>query len=626
MAEDHFARLARLLDLEADAEARQLVERARLAAESGRPGRGLTGLVIDDETSGLGGRVLVALTRPRRAPLPWSPLRVGAPVVLSEEGGDPRGGRRGVVAERSESALVVAVDDAPEPRADEPTWRLDPAPDETARARAKSALSRARNAKNDRLAELRDVLAGGAAPELDDPEPLAPLDPGLDASQREAVAHALAARDVAVIHGPPGTGKTTALVELVRQSIRRGERVLCCAPSNLAVDNMLERLLNAGERAVRLGHPARVLPALRAHTLDLMVDAHPDVKKSRKLVREALALFRSAGKYTRAKPMPGERAQKRREARALLDDARRLEAQAVSSILANATALCVTTTALDGEVLAGRRFDVAVVDEAGQTTEPSAWIPLLHAGKLVLAGDHCQLPPTVVSPDAAREGFAVSLMERLVAKHGATITRRLRTQYRMHREIMEFSSREFYGGDLEAHASVADHVLDDLSGVTPADVTARPVELIDTAGAGWDEELEPDGESKRNPDEADLVVQKVRELLDAGLVPAQIGVITPYAAQVRLLRGLLGVEGLEIDSVDGFQGREKEAIVVSLVRSNTDGEIGFLGDFRRMNVALTRARRKLLLIGDGATLATEAFYQRLLEYVASLGAHRSVWE
>jgi predicted DNA helicase len=439
------------------------------------------------------------------------------------------------------------------------------------------------------------------------------------------VRFALSAQDVAVIHGPPGTGKTTTVVELIRQSVRQGEKVLVCAPSNLAVDNLLERLLAQGERAIRLGHPARVLPQLREHTLDLMVEDHSDVRQARKFVKEAFALFRQAGKFTRARPEPGARRDMRQEARALLADARRLEAQAVERILDAAPILCATT-GLDSEVIGQRRFDLLVIDEACQSTEPGCWIGLLRAGRVVLAGDHCQLPPTVLSQEAARQGFGVSLLERVVALHGPAVTRLLNVQYRMHTAIMDFSSGEFYEGALQADDAVRGHLLCELPGVQASPLTQTPVQFIDTAGAGYDEEPEPDGESRLNPQEAVLVARKVRALLAAGVAPADIAVIAPYGAQVRRLREGLPVPGLEIDSVDGFQGREKEAVVLSLVRSNPEGEIGFLADVRRTNVALTRARRKLLVIGDSATLSALPFYRRLFEYFEAIGAYGTVWE
>ncbi len=224
---------------------------------------------------------------------------------------------------------------------------------------------------------------------------------------------------MAIIHGPPGTGKTTTVVELIRQAVARGEKVLACAPSNLAVDNLLERLVRAGEKAIRLGHPARVLPELQEHTLDLLVDAHPDVALARKLLREAQGLRDKAARYTRAKPLPGARQQMRQEARELIADARRIESQVVEHLLDSATVLLRDADrAWMRRCSASGTFDLAVIDEAAQAIEPACWIPLLRAPRVVLAGDHCQLPPTIVSPEAAREGLAVSLLERLLAELG----------------------------------------------------------------------------------------------------------------------------------------------------------------------------------------------------------------
>jgi predicted DNA helicase len=245
---------------------------------------------------------------------------------------------------------------------------------------------------------------------------------------------------------------------------------------------------------------------------------------------------------------------------------------------------------------------------------------------VALAGDHCQLPPTVVSQEAAREGFGVSLMERLAGLQGDRLTRRLNVQYRMHETIMAFSSQQFYEGALQADESVRGHLLRDLPGVTENSLTRTAVQFIDTAGAGYDEEQEPGGDSRQNPQEAQMVDRWVRALLGAGVRAEDIAVIAPYSAQVRLLRERLPVAGLEIDSVDGFQGREKEAVVLSLVRSNREREVGFLADTRRMNVALTRARRKLLVIGDSATLSAHPFYHSLFAYFDSIGTYQSVWE
>jgi ATP-dependent RNA/DNA helicase IGHMBP2 len=627
--DDHFANLARLIQLESEEEARQALDHSsrRSAAEAEAKGECLAKLVVVEESFGLGGRCILTLAkRDRTRPLPFNRLEPGAPVLLALEGNTTGAGWRGVVCERNRNALSVAFPEPPDTDEHATTFRLDLSTDEISRQRQLAALDQAGAARGDRLAQLRDVLLGDRPPELAAPVDLVPLDTALDASQRDAVAFALSARDVAVVHGPPGTGKTTAVVELIRQAIRRGERVLACAPSNLAVDNLLERLLQGGEKAVRLGHPARVTPALREHTLDLLAQDHNDTRLARKLVREAFALFRQADKRTRAKPEPGARRDLRQEARGMLGDARRLEALAVDHVLDTATVLCATLTGLNGDVLGRRSFDLGVIDEAAQATEPACWPALLRCARVVLAGDHRQLPPTILSREADAQGLGVSLMERVVGLYGVEATRRLDVQYRMHAAIMAYPSEALYDGTLQAHPSVAGHTLGDLAGVEALPLTAAPVEFIDTAGADYDEEVEPDGESRFNPGEANLVVHKVNALLAAGVAAEGIAVIAPYAAQVRLLRDRLATTNVEIDSVDGFQGREKEAVILSLVRSNPEGEIGFLADVRRMNVAMTRARRKLIVVGNSATLSNHPFYRDLLGHCETTGAYRSVWE
>jgi superfamily I DNA and/or RNA helicase len=627
VAEGHLQRLLNLLELEREAEAQRAIEMARRLSPSEveSAGYALVDLIILDEEAGLGGRCIVNLAKRSRGRLPWSRLSIGSPVVLTAPS-DQRIAVRGVVYERRDDSIAVAIEQLPEEADDIEIWRLDLSSDEISSQRQRAALERAIRAKGDRSAELRDLLLGIAKPSFEDIAPEAPLDNALNAAQRSTVEFALGAQDVALVHGPPGTGKTTTLVEIIRRAVRKGQKVLACGPSNMAVDNLFERLLAHRERAVRLGHPARVMPELRAHTLDLLVEKHNDVRVARKLVKDALALFRKASRTTRAKPEPGARREMRAEAKSLLSDARRLEAQAAEQILDGADILCATTTGLDENLLGDRRFDLVVIDEACQTAEPGCWIAINRAERVILAGDHRQLPPTALSSEAQREGYGISLFERLAEQDSALLLRRLDTQYRMHTAIMDFSSLEFYDAELEADESVSEHRLCDLPDVVCVPLTESPIEYIDTAGANYDEELEPDGESRRNPSEADLVVTKVRALLDAGVRASEIGVITPYAAQVRLLREKLSVQGLEIDTVDGFQGREKEAIVISMVRSNDTGEIGFLSDLRRMNVAMTRARRKLIVIGDGATLSAVPFYARLIEYFEGQGAYRTVWE
>jgi len=628
-SDDHLAKLIALLELERQAEAERATERSRrlTGAEAERGGEALVELTLVDEEAGLGGRYLLSLAKRGQAPLPWTRLDVGSPVVLLPEGaGDSSLAVRGVVYERGRQRITVAVGNVPEGFEDVDRWRLVLSSDEISSQRQRAALERSAAASGTRLAQLRETLLGRAAAKVDSAADEAePLDATLNASQLAAVDFALSARDVALVHGPPGTGKTTAVVEIIRRAVRRGQRVLACGPSNMAVDNLFEKLLAHNERVVRLGHPARVMPELRSHTLDLLVERHDDVRVARKLVKDALAMFRRAARTTRAKPEPGARREMRAEARSLLADARRLEAQAVEHILDTADILCATTTGLDDAVLGDRRFDLVVIDEACQSAEPGCWIAALRAERLVLAGDHRQLPPTVLSDQAARGGYGVSLFERL-AEHDASLVRRLDVQYRMHPAIMEFSSLEFYDGTLKADASVSGRLLAELAGVGRSPHTESPLEFIDTAGAGYDEQREPDGESRLNPREAQLIAAKARQLVERGVPADGIGIITPYAAQARLLRDLLGSDTFEVDTVDGFQGREKEAILISLVRSNDQQEIGFLADVRRMNVAMTRAKRKLIVVGDSATLSGDAFYVRWIEHLEVAGAYHSVWE
>ncbi|QDU26088.1 ATP-dependent RecD-like DNA helicase [Anatilimnocola aggregata] len=598
--------------------------------EAERTGASLVGLTLRDETTGLGGRAILTLgKRDLTQSLPWTRLSTGSPILLSEEKVDDGATVRGIVSWRDKQTIELALAYSPEAVADRPTWRVDLSNDEIARDRQRFALQRALSAEKGRLFELRGALLGEESPEFKPAIAPAELPAGtlLNASQREAIAFALSAQDVAIIHGPPGTGKTTTVAELIRQAAARGEKVLATAPSNMGVDNLLERLLRAGVKAVRLGHPARVLPELREHTLDLLVENHPDLKVARRLLKEARVLRDQASRFKRAKPARGAKQEMRAEAKELIADATQIERQVIAELLDGAEVLCVTLTGLDHEVLGPRQFDLAVIDEACQSTEPACWIPLLRSQRLILAGDHCQLPPTVVATEAQREGFGVSLQERLIKRYGEKlISRRLTVQYRMHTAIMQFSSREFYNNELVADPSVASHLLCDLPEIERMPLTETPLEFVDTAGASYNEEQEPDGESRRNPEEARLVEKKVDALLAAGVAPSEIAVISPYGAQVRLLRELLGEDGPEVDTVDGFQGREKEVVVLSLVRSNSTGEIGFLSDTRRMNVALTRARRKLIVIADSSTIGGHPFYARLLEYFDQQGAYRTVWE
>ncbi len=619
----YFDRLERWLDLESEAERVRLAQRRQIRSreDAEKTGETLVRMRMVDHTTGLAGRLLLDFAKIEGGALPMNRLKVGSPVVISDDEDARDEGVAGVVSRRTREKLQVATERWPE--SDEHRFRLDLSPDETTRRRQLSAMARSRVATG-RMGKLRDVLLGHR-PLGFDHLPQIDCETLLNRPQQEAVRFALAARDVAVLHGPPGTGKTTTLAEVIIQAVRRGERVLACAPSNTAVDNLLERLVGALPNVLRVGHPARVFEGLRGHTLDELVDRDPSNGVIREMRREVEELMRAAARPPRSRDNRRRRGEYFAEAGRLRGEIRRLERSIVRGVLDGADVICTTTT-IDEDLLGDREFDLVAMDEACQCTEPGVWQAVLRGDRLVLAGDHCQLPPTVLSEQAAAEGMRCSLMERLVRREGEDVFRRLTVQYRMHELIMRFSSETFYDGSLIADASVASHRLCDLPNVDQTPLTDFPLLLIDTAGAGYEEELEPDGMSKLNVQEARLIGQLVDELLDSGVAPEQIAIIAPYAAQVRRLRSEIDLRDLEIDTVDGFQGREKEVVLLTMVRSNPTGEIGFLADTRRSNVALTRARRKLIVVGDSATLGGNPFYAQLLDHFESCGAYQSVFE
>jgi superfamily I DNA and/or RNA helicase len=613
----HLEALVSLLAAERDEERARFEEARRKLGVAEREARGLAIADVEaaDEAA-LAGRALVTYSRGGRA-LGGARLGVGSLVSVGLRREERTDAPRGVVARRTRTAIAVAFDEPPPDWATDGRVVLELEPSPVTWERLAGGLARLRDTKEGK--RWHGVLAG-APPRFARAPPGPALDVRLNAEQRAALDLADRAEDLALVHGPPGTGKTTVLVEIVRRAVARGEKVLAAAPSNLAVDNLVERLAAAGLACVRVGHPARVLPAVLAHTLEAQVDAHEGARIARDLVEEAIALRRDARKRKQRRG-PGrfsESRGKERDARALLAEARALEARAEAEVLDGADVVLATLTSLDGPALAGRRFALAVLDEATQAVEPAAFLALLRAERAVLAGDHLQLPPTVLSAQAQAGGLGVSLFERLVALHGDAAKVTLAEQHRMNAKIMAYPSEALYAGALRAHPAVADRAIDD-----------APLEVIDTSGRGFEEETPEGSDSKQNAGEAALVAAEVEALLGRGVPPGEIAVISPYDAQVQRLRQLLAAHldaGLEVDTVDGFQGREKDAVVVSLVRANAAGDVGFLADVRRMNVALTRARMKLVVVGDGATIARHAFYARFLEHAERSGAWRSAWE
>jgi ATP-dependent RNA/DNA helicase IGHMBP2 len=623
------ARLASAFRRERDTtRARFRDERKNLPfAERAARGLALDQLEVADADAVAGGRVRLWLSS-RRA-VDWDEVRIGNgdPVCLWWDDPDESGAVRAVVSRRTRDKLAVVVEGDVADRLWDGGFRLDREAPEATFERGDKALARLANAapgsSEARLAAR--LFEGKLAPPR--PAELSFLDAALNPPQRSAVALAVGAEDLALIHGPPGTGKTRTLVEIVRQCVARGERVLVTAASNTAVDNLAERLIALGTGVVRLGHPARVAPEVEARTLDALVEASEASSLARVWMAEAEQLRRTADKRVARGTMTyRERRDVRDEAGRLMRDARRQLVSAQDAILARTRVVCATCTGVDTRLLSSCQFDRVIVDEATQALDPLSLIALLRAPRAVLAGDPQQLPPTVVDLDAARDGLASTWFERLARARPASVAV-LAVQHRMNETLMRFPSDSKYEGKLVAAPEVAHHTLGEL-GV--ADDPLRPGALvfIDTAGRGWEEERTGEDPSTKNPAQAERVAAELRRLLRRGLSPSQVAVITPYEAQARTLRGLLAAErlaGLEIGTVDGFQGREKEAIVVDLVRSNEDRQIGFLSDTRRMNVALTRARRFLLVVGDGATLAGHPYYDAFMRVVEQLGTWVSAW-
>lgn len=485
---------------------------------------------------------------------------------------------------------------------------VDLAFDETSFAAMREALDDVASAKGSRLAELRDVLCGFVAPGFRELQPM--TFPWLNASQQRAVNKTLCCRDVMVVHGPPGTGKTTTLVEAVYETLRREPQVMVCAQSNAAVDWICGKLIDRGVPVLRVGNPARVDDKVLSATYERQFEAHPDYPELwgvRKAIREVSA---------------GRRRMSRADASALSNRLHNLRRRAVElevkiqvEIFESARVVASTLVGSDNAVLKGRRFTTLYIDEAGQALEAACWIAIRKADRVIFAGDHCQLPPTVKSVEAERAGLSRSLMESVVDKCRSAVEL-LTVQYRMNEAIMRFSSDWFYGGRLQAAEEVK------CRGILDFD---SPVEWLDTSEMDFSEKYVSATGGRVNPGEGEFMLDSLEAYIkrigekrveDENL---DFAVISPYKAQVSWLRRnakkrnvLRRLKGkIAINTIDGFQGQERDVVFISLVRSNDDGKIGFLSDLRRMNVAMTRARMKLVIIGSAATLTRHPFYEKL---------------
>lgn len=496
------------------------------------------------------------------------------------------------------------------------------------------ALDAVIEAKNNRIAELREMIEGVlpiSFQKTDDDI----LIPQLNLSQNRAVRHVLSVNDIGVVHGPPGTGKTTSLVQAIRLTLQTEAQVLVCAPTNSAVDLLTEKLVELGINVLRLGHPARMADELQQSSVDGKISASPYYKDIKNLRRNAEEYFRMAGKYKRVfgKEDAQQRAAFYSEAKNCIKEARLLEDFVVEELFKDAQVICCTPVTSTHRALNRKRFNTLFFDEASQALEPMVWIPLLKCQRLILSGDHFQLPPVVKSLEAKKGGLDQTLLDRCIELKDTVVL--LNRQYRMSAAIMGFSNQYFYNNELIADETVAEHsLLNDES-----NYLSKSIEFIDTAGCSFDEIQNPETLSHFNPKEGEILFKHLQQLLldysvNTDLPTLDIGIISTYKEQREWLKENISdfeldktkLHSLSIKTIDGFQGEERDIIYISLVRSNDAHEIGFLNDLRRMNVAITRARKKLVVIGDSSTIGSSNFYQSFLEYCEKKGMYRSAWE
>ena len=503
--------------------------------------------------------------------------------------------------------------------------------DETSYKLMFEALDRTMKAKNNRLAYLRDLFYSHQKAAKFTFEPM--RFPWLNPTQEKAVNEVLWAKDVAIVHGPPGTGKTTTLVEAINETLMRESQVLVCAQSNMAVDWISEKLVDRGVNVLRIGNPTRVNDKMLGFTYERRFEAHPDYPQLwaiRKAIRE---LRKNRKKGSESYHQKLERLKSR---------ATELEIRINSELLGEARVIACTLVGSAHRLLEGMKFGTLFIDEAAQALEAACWIPMRRASKVILAGDHCQLPPTVKSIAALRAGLGKTLMER-IAENKPEVVTLLKIQYRMNEEIMRFSSDWFYHGEVESAPQIKYRsILEDDSPITWIDTSNEENQVTiegDDVVSGekrddmnFHEQFVGESFGRINKAEADLTLLTLaeyltqvgkRRVLEESI---DVGIISPYRAQVQYLKRLLKKYEffkpyrrlISVNTVDGFQGQERDVILISLVRSNDEGQIGFLKDLRRMNVAMTRARMKLIILGDKSTMTKHPFYQKLWEYVEGL--------
>lgn len=633
-----------LIKLERQADLEQYRQKVLLRSLTQRVRDGVTWYPVRlmRDYIGTGERIILELQRMHQLDQPHSFSSGKLVSIFCNASGRPdKEHLSGVINYVQENTLVVTIntDDLPD-WIDHGQLGVDVMFDEMTYKEMEYTLKAVIKAEDNRVAELREIFLGetvskNKAAGTDTSEATIQFKESvsqLNESQVRAIDQIMATEDVAFIHGPPGTGKTTTLVQAIVITVKAEGQVLVCTPSNAAIDLLVEKLTEQRLNVVRIGHPARVTEQTLSKTLDARIATHPNFTELRSLRKKLEQVRNQASKYKRNFGYQ-EKEQRRllkEEARSLKSDADTLEFYIINNLLQSADVICSTLVGSSHPVMRGRKFKTVFIDEAAQSLEPACWIPMLKSQRVILAGDHWQLPPTIKSIAAASAGLSKTLFEKGILKHPERATM-LQVQYRMHDAIMKFSSRYFYKDNLVAHTSVKSALLRS---------DQQPIEYIDTAGCGYTEQQDPETLSRYNLEEANLLIHLVEKLVEEiGMEEwlqqeISMGIITPYRAQVDHLHKLADASPvleplhklITINTVDAFQGQERDVIAISFVRSNEKAEVGFLGDIRRTNVAMTRARKKLIMIGDSATLGSHPFYVELLEYVQGLEFYRSAFE
>ncbi|MGN6395576.1 MAG: AAA domain-containing protein [Mucilaginibacter sp.] len=624
----YFKKLLDLLKIEREEDRNNYLKLTESTSIADRRANGLTWypVAIRGSEPGRGDYLTVEVERPSHQDVAHQ-FRFGVPAALFSNH-DPQKDRvEGTITYQSGNRLKITLFTE-----ELPDWSRDGKLgvellfDNNSYDEMQNALKQATASKEKPEGKLIRILTGEASPQFFS-KITSPALPGLNQSQQAAVHQILSAQDLAIVHGPPGTGKTTTLVQAIKALVAQDkQQVLVVAPSNTAVDLLSEKLSNEGLNVLRIGNPARVSERLMSLTLDSKMAEHSYVKDVKKLKKQASEYKNMAHKYKRnfGKAERDQRKALFDEAHKIMREADKTEQFITDDLVAKAQVITATLIGANHYTVRDVKFNTVIIDEAGQALEPACWIPILKAQKLIMAGDHLQLPPTIKSNEAARRGLNQTLLEKCVALYPEAVTL-LDEQYRMNETIMGFSSKEFYDGRLKAHTSVANQLL------FPGDLAFT---FIDTAGCGFDEKLE--GTSSVNPEEAAFLVKHLTQLADkliGNIFPA-VAVISPYKEQIRILQELVAESEtlksfgnkISVNTIDSFQGQERDVVYISMVRSNTGGDIGFLSDIRRMNVAITRAKKKLVMIGDSSTLGNFPFYADLIRHAEEAGGYKSAWE